>query len=354
MTMSDSKQSTERNLWTIVLAAGEGTRLRALTRALHGEDLPKQFATIQGQTSMLQATLLRTANFSSAARTVVVVPNDREALAREQIGESNVVDVVAQPKNVGTGPGLLLPLSRVVARDPDAIVVVMPSDHYVRDQEAFVESVRSAALIARDQNALVLIAAAPEGPETQYGWIVTGPHDATRGREVTGFVEKPDSSVANELFRAGALWSTFIMVGPASRFLALAKEHLPDQSSLFETYRAALGTARERRTLWSLYGTMDPADFSRDVLEKSKALRVVPLRPCGWSDWGTPDRVLASLRGTDDFEVLCKRLQASLSTSGAHEAPSSVSTSFESSPYLGRAASRRSSGVSAFGNDLPA
>jgi mannose-1-phosphate guanylyltransferase len=342
MTMSDSQQAPERNLWTIVLAAGEGTRLRALTRALHGEDLPKQFATIHGHKSMLQTTMLRTAQFSQPARTVVVVSAEREALAREQISDSSAVDVVAQPKNVGTGPGLLLPLARVVARDPDAIVAVVPSDHYVRDQDAFVESVRRAALVARDQDALVLVAAIPEGPETQYGWIVTGSDDIACGREVTGFVEKPDVSVANELFRAGALWSTFIMVGPARRFLALAKEHLPDQSALFDTYRASLGTSREQRTLWSLYGTMDPADFSRDVLEKSKALRVVPLQPCGWSDWGTPDRVLASLRGTEDFEVLCKRLQATTATTAVDESMPRASARFESPPWLGASTGHRS------------
>jgi mannose-1-phosphate guanylyltransferase len=354
MTMSDSTHPTDRNLWTVVLAAGEGTRLRALTRALHGEDLPKQFATIHGQTSMLQTTLLRTAHFSPPARTVVVVSTGREALARRQIGQSSVTDVVAQPKNVGTGPGLLLPLSRVAARDPDAIVVVVPSDHYVRDQETFVESVRRAALVAREQDTLVLVAAVPEGPETQYGWIVAGPEDATCGRPVTGFVEKPNASVADDLFRAGALWSTFIMVGPASRFLELANEHLPDQSALFEIYRASVGTSRERRTLWSLYETMDSADFSRDVLEKSKALRVVPLQPCGWSDWGTPDRVLASLRGTRDFDVLNERLRASASNLAAPEARSCVPTRLAPSPYLGRSTNHPSPRISAFGNVMPA
>jgi mannose-1-phosphate guanylyltransferase len=296
--------------WTIVLADGEGTRLRTLTRALHGEELPKQFATIHGRYSMLQTTLRRTASFSTPSRTVTVVATDRETLAREQIGVSSPVDVVAQPKNIGTGPGLLLPLSRVLARDPEAVVVVVPSDHYVRDDEAFVESIRCAVAVAHAEDALVLVAAVPDAPETQYGWIVTSTDDSG-SRVVVEFVEKPPATIANELFRSGALWSTFIMVGPAWRFLALAREHLPEQAALFDAYRAALGTSTEGRTLDALYESMAPADFSKDVLEKSEALRVVPLSPCGWSDWGTPERVLESLRGTEDVRILCERLEES-------------------------------------------
>lgn len=296
--------------WAIVLAAGEGTRLRALTRALHGEDLPKQFATIRGRQSMLQETLRRTASFSKPNRTIAVVSRDRELLAREQIGASSPVDVVAQPKNIGTGPGLLLPLSRVLARDPEAVVVVVPSDHYVKDDEAFVESIRRAVAVACAEDTVVLVAAVPDAPETQYGWVVTSADDFG-GLQVADFVEKPPLATANELFRAGALWSTFIMVGPARHFEALSREHLPEQAALFEAYRNSLGTPGEERSLVALYETMPPADFSKDVLEKSNALRVVPLLPCGWSDWGTPERVLASLRGTEDFRILCDRLEKS-------------------------------------------
>jgi mannose-1-phosphate guanylyltransferase len=310
MTTTQSKPSA--GLWAVVLAAGEGTRLTALTRALCGEALPKQFATIQGDRSMLQTTLRRTARFSPSERTVVVVSTEREGLARAQIGESSSVDVVAQPKNVGTGPGVLLPLSRVAARDPDALVVVVPSDHYVRDPEPFVESIRRAAHVARHENAIVLVAAVPSGPETQYGWILTHPDER---QSVAGFVEKPNAAIANEQFRAGALWSTFIIVGSARHLLALARERLPEQSALFDAYWEALGAADERDTLSKLYESMAAADFSRDVLERSEGLRVVALEPCGWSDWGTPDRVLESLRGTVDFDVLLDRLQASRTVS---------------------------------------
>lgn len=307
--------SDPSNLWTIVLAAGEGTRLRALTRALHGEELPKQFATILGGESLLQATLRRTSCWSRPDKTVIVVAEEREQLARDQVGPLGSFDVVAQPKNVGTGPGILLPLSHIMAKDPDAIVAIVPSDHYVRDQVSFMDSVSRAEEIARVEGTIVLVAAVPDGPETQYGWIVTEEVEG-RADRVSAFREKPPQDLANELFCGGALWNTFIMVGRAKHFWALARRHLASQTALFDTYVRAVGTAHARSTISDIYENIAPADYSRDVLQESASLSVVPLAPCGWSDWGTPERVLRSLHGTKDFDDLLRRLSPALSSHG--------------------------------------
>lgn len=296
--------------WTIVLAAGEGARLRPLTKALYGEDLPKQFATIHGGSSLLQATLRRASRLSPPERTVVVVASEREELARSQVRAFGDIDVVAQPKNIGTGPGILLPLSRVVARDPDAMVAIIPSDHFVRDEGPFVDSIKRGEAASRADDAVVLIAAVPDAPEIQYGWIVTVRDDEGRAPRVVRFAEKPDPSVAGELFQAGALWNTFIMVGAAKRYWELAEQHLSSQTALFREYLEALGTAGERTVLSALYDRMAAADFSRDVLEKAAALRAISFAACGWSDWGTPDRIFRSLRGTPDYDLLVARLNA--------------------------------------------
>ena len=239
---------------------------------------------------------------------MVVVAKERETLARSQMHAFHGVDVVAQPRNLGTGPGLLLPLSRVLERDRTAIVVVAPSDHYVRDVEPFVESVKRAETIAQNEDCIVLIGAVPDRAETQYGWIL--PSREENGRSVSRFHEKPESAFAEELFTTGALWNTFMMVGPAERLWALGREHLPVQTALLDTYRRAIGAPHERDVLASAYERMPAADFSRDVLEKARGLQVVRLPACGWSDWGTPKRVLRSLRGSADFDMLIDRLKA--------------------------------------------
>jgi mannose-1-phosphate guanylyltransferase len=299
------------HLWTIVLAGGDGVRLRQLTRALHGEECPKQFAMIHGGRSLLQWTVSRALRWSTADRIVVVVAAEREEQARQQLAGQGGIDVVAQPRNRGTGPGILLPVARVLARDPEARVVVLPSDHYVRDETPFERSIRLALAASDDQVALV--GAVPDHAETQYGWIVTGRTLARhRGSVVNHFCEKPPAAVAERLLRQGALWNTFIMAGAVRHFWDLGDQHIPAAASLFETYRQAVGTRNEGRALDEIYGVMPVSDFSRDVLQKAGGLGVVPLGECGWSDWGTPERVLDSLRHHDEFAMLSHRLAAAM------------------------------------------
>jgi mannose-1-phosphate guanylyltransferase len=307
--MSESPRS---QLWTIILAGGEGVRLRLLTRALHGEELPKQFAMIHGGRSLLQWTVARALRWSAPERVVVVVAAEREALARRQLMGQGV-DVVAQPSNRGTGPGILLPLARIMARDPQARVVVLPSDHYVRDEAKFERSIHVATLASDDQ--VALLGAVPDHAETQYGWIVTGRKlAAQRGSVVNHFCEKPPAALAEHLLRQGALWNTFIMVGLARHFWALASEHLRPALSLFERYRDAVDGPEEEAVLQHTYRCMPVSDFSRDLLQKAIGLRAVPLEECGWSDWGTPERVLESLRHHDDYVRLSHRLAVALLT----------------------------------------
>jgi mannose-1-phosphate guanylyltransferase len=296
------------NTWSIVLAAGEGTRLRPLTRALYGSDRPKQYCTLAGHESLLGATLRRAAEHAPAARTLVVVATEHEALAREELRRhAPEAELVLQPRNAGTGPGVLLPLSRVVAEDPGASVVILPSDHYVKDDGAFSRSISRALGRARAAGSLILVGAVAERPDEEYGWIVGQAAPAGEPRRVLAFSEKPSRGRAAELFRTGALWNTFVMVGVARSFWELGVEHLPRQAEALAEYGRARTDARRLR---ELYAELPHGDFSRDVLQVARDLEMLPLEPCGWSDWGTPERVLASLRGTPDHQRLARCLSA--------------------------------------------
>ncbi len=297
-----------------MLAGGDGVRLRALTRALHGEELPKQFAFIHGGASLLQATIARARRWSAPERIVVVVAREREALARAQLRDYGPVHLAVQPCNRGTGPGLMLPLSHVLAMDPEAHVVVLPSDHYVRDEAPFEQSIHAAVAASSEQ--IALVGAVPDHAETQYGWMVRGVRPGVEGHVVECFCEKPPASVAEQLLRDGALWNTFVMAGSVQRFWQLLRQHLPQQAARFEEYLGALHGPEERAALRALYARMPGADFSREVLERARDLRLVALRSCGWSDWGTPERVLDSLRNHSDYGVLSQRLALASAAAG--------------------------------------
>ena len=305
--------------WTIVLAAGQGHRLRSLTRALHGEDLPKQYAQIHSHRSLLQETVSRASSWSCPSRIVVVVAADREEMARAQLRDHGPVDVVSQPQNLGTAPGILLPLSRILSKDPGTHVVILPSDHYVRTEAAFAESVLRAERASRQTDSVTLVGAVPDYAETQYGWIV--PEKRGAKTIVSRFHEKPSAPIAERLMKSGALWNTFIMTGSARMFWDLASKHLPDQSALFASYSGHVGTERESASLMDLYGALSPADFSRDVIEKAHGLGVETLESCGWSDWGTPERVMRSLQGTRHWVDLATKLMNRIPTHSGETLP---------------------------------
>lgn len=311
------------HLWAIVLAAGEGKRLAPVTRLLYGRDIPKQFVTFDGDKTLLQRTMDRVGQVVPPERTIVVVARERRELAEQQLATYLGVQIVSQPRNVGTGPGVLLPLSHVRARSanqPDAAVLVTPSDHYFPITDPFVSAVRQAARVARRvPSGLALLGADADEPASDLGWIVPAPRakSAAAPNLVAEFVEKPALPVATELLARGALWNTLIVVGGVDAFWRQAKQHMPGQLALFEDYVAALGRGPEEaeRILPALYRSMPAADFSRALLERARGLGVVDLQGSGWCDCGTPQRLLACLdrisgRRPPFLEAVLRRLRA--------------------------------------------
>jgi mannose-1-phosphate guanylyltransferase len=292
----------------VVLAGGEGQRLAPLTRALYGTDLPKQFAVLSGERSLLQTTIDRAAALTTLDRILVVVTAHHEQLARTQLAAYPGVDLVVQPRNLDTGPGILLPLVRILARTPNARVVFLPSDHHVSNPAPIARAVSdTSAATLRDR--IALLGVTPTGPEVEYGWIVRGKRVArTGGFSVRRFHEKPTSTVAEELWRSGGLWNTFISTGPVQVFWELAARHLPAHTTALERYAVAIDGSDETEALGAAYHQMAPANFSRDVLSHAEALAVMPVADSGWSDWGSPQRVFASLAGTDCHDRLVARM----------------------------------------------
>jgi mannose-1-phosphate guanylyltransferase len=300
--------------WAIVLAAGEGQRLARVTRALYGHDVPKQFAALDGDQTMLQQTMARAARVTAPERTVVVVATgDQAGLAREQLAEHPSARLVEQPRNAGTLAGLLLPLAHVLRAAPRARVVVYPSDHHVRRLPPFVAAVRDAlTAIERAPARVVLVGASADRPATDLGWILRGQglDPDERARAVECFVEKPAPASAAQLLACGALWNTLVIAMDGAAFWAGALAAHPALARPFERYLASVGTPREAEVRREIYAELPTLDLSRDFLAKRPGLAVVELADAGWSDCGTPERLFETLAHVGNLDRLLGRLGA--------------------------------------------
>jgi mannose-1-phosphate guanylyltransferase len=312
------------NPWAVVLAAGEGSRMAPLTRALYGHEVPKQFAALDGDRTLLQRTMDRIAPLTPPDRTVVVVSDACEDLARVQLQGYSGVEIVTQPSNLGTGPGILLPLAHVLARDPQAEVAVYPSDHHIRRGDPFREAVeRGVNMAHRCESGVSLLGAAAERPATDLGWIVRG--NALGGKldrawSVQRFVEKPPEAMAMLLLGTGGLWNTMVLAGRARALWELSRRHIPGQTRAFDSYLLQVGSANLRQSRELLYRHLLPADFSREVLQVARGLAVVPLIDSGWFDCGTPERLFAWLRATPDMHDHLVRLESAIARAAARKA----------------------------------
>jgi mannose-1-phosphate guanylyltransferase len=287
--------------WALILAGGDGARLRSLTSQISGDPRPKQFCPIVDGETLLDRTRRRVDLLTRADQQVVVVSRAHEPYYRDLARELAPDRLVVQPSNASTGPGVLYPLLRIQRLAGNAPVAIFPSDHYVSDDAAFIEYVRMAhELIERRPDAIVLLGIEAESPETEYGWIERAPWplDGEMGYPVLRFWEKPSLVLAERLLRVGALWNSFVMMGRVDAYLGLIAAGAPELIAAFAPLRTA-GTRREAEVAERVYTATPAVNFSDRVLvPAARRLATVRVKDIDWSDWGHPERVAATIRRT--------------------------------------------------------
>ena len=289
--------------WAIVLAGGDGTRLRPLVDRLYGDGRPKQFASLTGTRSLLRTTLDRVGRIAPVERTVVVTVARHRALVSGEIGDRGY-RILEQPVNRGTAAAILWSAMWVAGREPDATLVILPADHHVSNEPALADHILDLTILAQsDPDRIFLLGARPTRPDTGYGWIELGAVMRRAGSRpvhaVRRFVEKPSEQVAEAMLRSGSLWSTLILVGRVRAFLAAGRASLPRVHAMLEDAARVADSPHAAAALHRSYAEIGGADFSRDLLELiPERLGVSVLSDSEWSDLGTPERVLAVVRAT--------------------------------------------------------
>lgn len=294
--------NAQGNLWSIVLAGGDGgVRTKEFIRHWLGYEKPKQYCTFVGSRSMFQHTLDRAARLTLWERVVVVAAQDHQHEVWDQLDRRPASMVLFQPKNVDTAAGIFLALTYILARDPQATVVVCPSDHFISPEDSFLSAVDQAV---RGSNNLggrpVLLAARPDSLDLEYGWIKPGrlldQTAETAIHAVDACIEKPDEGTAREARVTGSLWNTMIFVAKGKHLWNLGLKCFPDMMSRFERLKGAIDTDEQLRIIEAIYEAPPNRNFSSHLLQcVPERLAVMEMKDVIWSDWGSPERILSGL-----------------------------------------------------------
>jgi len=296
--------STHANdhLWSIVLAGGEGERMRPFIEQWLGYHLPKQYCTFVGNRSMIQHTWDRARQITTPAQQITVVARHHRQHALAQAEQEGTGHVILQPQNRDTAAGIFLPLTYIRAQNPHAFVVIYPADHFVFPKKQFMGTVQRAIQATTIfQDRIMLLGVRPTGLELDYGWVEPGgPLGWSQGqcvRRVHAFLEKPDTLQGLKAMSNGALWNTFIMAAKGETLWQLGWKYMPEVMVNFQKLEEAIGTSRESSTLDEIYRDMPKRNFSSDFLACApESVGVIELKDVLWSDWGRPERIVDTLR----------------------------------------------------------
>ena len=259
------------NSYLVIMAGGSGTRFWPKSTAKK----PKQFLQFDAsQLSLLQQTLQRFNGLVEADQRMIVTTEALRGLAQEQ-GEQ--AEILAEPAGRNTAPCVYWAAREIAQRDPQAVMLVMPSDHHIRDQEAYTAVLQKAMSRAAEGKELVTLGVKPTHAETGYGYLKTG---ASQGDAlaVEGFFEKPDASTAQKYLDSGNyLWNAGMFLWRVDLILQHFDTHMPEMKKAWEAAQGDVAQAYPQMTATSI-------DFG--IMEKVKDGIVTYPLDCGWNDLG--------------------------------------------------------------------
>jgi mannose-1-phosphate guanylyltransferase len=274
-------------MYAVIMAGGKGTRFWPRSR----QKKPKQLLNIVGQRSMLQQTVARIGRLLPAENIFVIAGKDHGDEVRNQLAEVPDENIILEPVGRNTAACIGLAALVVQQRDPSAIMVVLPSDHLIADEDRFLGALRAAAAMARRESALITLGIRPTAPETGYGYLETGEalgmvqnHAFYR---VASFYEKPDGQRAKQYLEKGNFyWNSGMFIWRAEVILEALQRHLPILYDDLQKLKPFLGTPEIVSEIARIYPDLESISIDYGVMEKADHVLMLPA-DFGWNDLGT-------------------------------------------------------------------
>ena len=274
-------------LYAVIMAGGSGTRLWPRSR----KKKPKQLLEIVSSKTMIQETVDRLSEIIDSDRIIVVVGEAHAEEIDRQLALVPTENILIEPQGKNTAPCIGLAAIHARARDKNAVMVVLPSDHLIKNNTRFRNVVKAAAAVAQKGKSLVTIGIEPELPETGYGYVQIGDKvDSIRGEDVykvVAFKEKPSAAEARKFLKSGQyMWNSGMFVWKADTVLAMIKTHLPKLHKGLMKIEASFGKDTEQKVLEKVYDSIEGESIDYGVMEKAKNVLLLK-GDFGWNDIGS-------------------------------------------------------------------
>ena len=269
--------------YAVIMAGGVGTRLWPQSR----QQYPKQFLDILGLGySLLQSTYAHMRRHVKKANLLVVTHEEHAHLVRSQLPELSPSQILCEPTRRNTAPCIAYASYRIRVRDPSAVTIVTPADHYITDNTAFDEAISLAVSAASVDNCLLTLGIQPLCPNTGYGYI-----QFLKGEDpikvVKTFTEKPELSLAEKFVESGEfLWNTGIFVWHVSTIVEALEKYTPGIAEIFSEGIPHYHTSQEESFLKKAYSIAPTLSIDYGIMEKHEKVYVVPCK-FNWSDLGS-------------------------------------------------------------------
>lgn len=288
-------------LYSLILAGGKGTRLYPLSRSKE----PKQFLNVVNNKSFLVNTVERVSPLIPSENIYVITNKDYEEKIKEELPDINAENIFKEPANKETATCIGLAAIKLLKKDKDAVMVVLPSDHHIEGNEHYLETLKQAVTIADKKKMIVTIGIEPTRPEMGYGYIEMGERIAgdIPSYKVTRFTEKPNLEVAKDFILKGTyLWNSGMFVFRADIILREIGKYIPKlHDCLNEIYRH-IGLEDEEKVTMEQYALVDGISIDFGVMQKTRRAAVIKC-DFSWDDIGS-FTALSRFLQTDDSNAV--------------------------------------------------
>lgn len=266
------------------MAGGVGSRFWPVST----ESFPKQFHDMLGTgESLLQRTFSRISKIVPKENILILTNSRYNDLVKEQLPEIEDKRIVLEPAMRNTAPCILLSAMKIQKENPNALMIVAPSDHWIEDEEAFAENINTAFEACREENLFMTLGIQPTFPNTGYGYIQYEENPESSTKKVFRFTEKPDYKTAKSfLAERNYLWNAGIFIWSTATIITAFKKQLPEMFALFEQAHKNLNTPEENAFIEAHYPEAENISIDFGIMENAENVGVLP-GTFDWNDLGT-------------------------------------------------------------------